>query len=287
MFATREERLREIETWVREQGSISVRELQARLEVSAATIRNDIRFLAQAGRIQRTHGRVEAMGEYGAAFSLPKFVERMRFRHAEKAAIARVAEAILHDNEAIFLDASSTCYHLARLLAGGKKRLTVVTNGLYAAQELNVNPLIRVVLVGGTMGVQNNTEGSLGADLLQKLHLHKALLSGYGVSLERGATDFSLYEIELKQLVIKASEELILLVDSSKFGVNSVGSFCSVADARIILTDDGLDPAVRERFSKLGPQVITATIRRGHGEVEEGSGRAPLDGEVLLAPGGG
>lgn len=257
-MTSKDGRLEEIVNIVNQNSSVSVEYLQKTLQVSGATIRGYLRELTRDGRIRRTHGRVESVGptEPVPAGSLPAFEARILLRKNEKTSIAAACYDLIDDNDCIALDASSTCYYLGQKLVEGKKKLTIVTNGIHLVQLLHANPMLQVILIGGTIGVQNNTEGTLGIDLLKKLNLRKCMFSGYGISVETGVTDFSLAEIELKKYLLSVAAKKIILVDSSKFGVVSVGSFSDLTDVDMIVTDQGLDPTAAAAYEQFGPVVI-------------------------------
>lgn len=254
----KDERLESILEIVNKNNSVSVEHLQKTLRVSGATIRGYLRELSREGKIRRTHGGVESVGvtETTSEGGLPAFESRFLTRKHEKASIAATCYNLIDDNDCIALDASSTCYYLGQKLVEGKKRLTVVTNGIHLAQLLHFNPMLQVILIGGTIGVQNNTEGTLGVDVLRKLNLRKCMFSGYGISAQNGVTDFSLAEIELKKYLLAVASTNIILVDSSKFGVVSVGSFSDLTNVDMVVTDQGLPSETAAEYQKIGPVLV-------------------------------
>ncbi|GMA65809.1 DeoR/GlpR family DNA-binding transcription regulator (plasmid) [Alicyclobacillus fastidiosus] len=253
----RDQRLQQIVTIVEDEDTVSVEYLQDKLGVSGSTVRGDLRLLAKEGRIRREHGRVTRVGDHAASPSgLPSFEKRLKIRQAEKEAIAKLAESFIAENDSIILDASSTCYHLAKRLYTSTKALTVVTNGIQSAQLLNQNPRLQVILIGGTLGVQNNTEGILGIELFKHLNIKKCFLSGYGISVEQGVTDFSLLEIEMKKKFVEVAQRAYILTDSTKFGVVSVGKFCDAEQAEAIITDNELSEETASEYLAHGVQII-------------------------------
>ena len=117
---------------VLEQGeAVRVAELSRVLRVSPASVRRDLRDLAEAGLLKRTHGG--AMGPRAAAFE-PSLIEKEDHYQPEKAAIARIAADMVKDGEVLMLDAGSTTLAIARLLKSGHS-LTVVTNSMSVASS--------------------------------------------------------------------------------------------------------------------------------------------------------
>ena len=246
----RERRLQDIIKIVQENDSISVENLQDKLGVSGSTVRSDLRILVKDGKVQREHGRVVRVSDLSLEDKneLPSFEHRLRINLEQKEQIAKIAESFINNNDSIILDASSTCFLLAKRLVHSGKTLTVVTNSVSTAKLLQKVQRLQVILIGGTMGVQNNTEGTLGLSVFDHLNIKKCFVSGYGVSIQQGITDFSLLEIELKKKFVEVAQESYALVDSSKFDVVSVGSFCSLNKLDAIITDNDLPMDTLQNF---------------------------------------
>ncbi|WEG13322.1 DeoR/GlpR family DNA-binding transcription regulator [Pullulanibacillus sp. KACC 23026] len=246
----REQRLQDIIKIVQEHDSISVESLQDILGVSGSTVRSDLRILVKEGKIQREHGRVTRVSDIDLndQDGLPSFEHRLQINLEQKERIAKIAESFINNNDSIILDASSTCFLLAKRLVNSGKNLTVVTNSVSSAQLLHKNQRLQVILIGGTLGVQNNTEGTLGISVFEHLNIKKCFVSGYGVSVQQGITDFSLLEIELKKKFVEVAQESYALVDSSKFDVVSVGTFCSLDKLDAIITDDELPNELTQKY---------------------------------------
>ncbi|HTO99184.1 MAG TPA: DeoR/GlpR family DNA-binding transcription regulator, partial [Myxococcales bacterium] len=117
-----EERKRAVLELVRQRRRATVTELCARFGVSPATMRSDLRDLEAAGQLVRTHGGA-TIGEK-ARFELGAR-EREAQRSPEKRAVAQRALEQVEDGDTILLDAGSTTFQLASLLAA-RNDITVV-----------------------------------------------------------------------------------------------------------------------------------------------------------------
>ena len=95
----RQQRLTEI---ILQQPGIRVPELARLLGVSEGTIRNDLRSLAQAGRLKRVRGGAIADGQ-GPAAQSPAFTARARVSEEAKRRIARWAAELVEDGFALFV----------------------------------------------------------------------------------------------------------------------------------------------------------------------------------------
>ena len=70
------------------------------------------------------------------------------------------------------IDASSTTYELAKLLADTTMELTIITNGLENAVLLKENPHLTVLVVGGFVSEDSNAiTGNIDSQILEMYHI--------------------------------------------------------------------------------------------------------------------
>ena len=120
-------------------------EVCARLGISEATARRDLRVLVREKKITRTYGG--ALGHFDATFT--SFADRRAVDHDVKASLARKARGCIPENTTCFFDAGTTIFALAEALyrepvAG----LRAITNSLPVAEMLG-RADIEVHLLGG------------------------------------------------------------------------------------------------------------------------------------------
>ncbi len=220
------------------------------LGVSEGTIRNDLNALEADGHLTRYHGGAilnEQTGLHNTSFSA-----RHEEHAIEKACIARHAAKYVNDGDSILLDASSTVYYLG-LAIQGCQRLRVVTNGMDVARLLAKNPTNSVMLVGGTLNQDGSSvSGLFSEQIIQELHIQKAFVSCSGFSLEHGMTEVHLNEAHLKRKAIESTEQVIALVDSSKFGKEDLTTFASINRVTFLFTDAGLSPEWKAKLTAAG-----------------------------------
>ncbi|RTQ92655.1 DeoR/GlpR family DNA-binding transcription regulator [Lysinibacillus telephonicus] len=237
MFA--EERRKQILEILFEKKRVTIQELANAIEVSDATLRNDLTTLEKMNLLKRTHGGAILEEEVEKEYH---FSIRQLKNKDEKYKIAKKALELVTDNQCIMLDASSTALELARLLANMKKRLTIVTNGINTAMELNNNPDLTVILIGGIIQKSSMAlEGNLGVGILEKINIDSFFVSANGFTTANGLQDFSVYEVELKKQMIKHASKVIALLDHSKMNKNSIATFASVQDIDVIITNKELE----------------------------------------------
>lgn len=233
---------------LRKQPGLRVTELATALDVSEGTVRNDLNALEEQGLLTRVHGG--AVLYPADQFLDIAFARRCQQNAAAKRAIAREAAALVNDGDSIMLDASSTACYLAKFLSE-RQRLRVLTNGFEVARDLAQNSTNTVILIGGLVNSEaSSVTGLFSKHIIENLHIQKAFLSCSGFSLELGMMELLPAEGQLKEKLIGISDQLIALVDSSKFGKEELISFAHPDRINRLFTDHYLCSVWRECLSQ-------------------------------------
>ncbi len=238
---------------IRQRGFASLPALAQELEVSESTVRRDLDFLEESGLAQRTHGGVFYTGP---SPKLAHFDQRQSFNWDKKRRIAVSASRLIDDNDTILLDGGSTTYELAQLLVG--RPLQVVTNSLPVANLFTSSDNADLVLIGGY--VHTKTGVSLGPyanQMLAGLNVRRAVLSVAGAN-ERGFYNSNLLLVETERAMMHAADEVIVVADSTKFSRTSLAHLCNLTDIDVLVTDDELTPAWRDRLAEADVKLIVA-----------------------------
>ncbi|MBC7264368.1 MAG: DeoR/GlpR transcriptional regulator [Chloroflexi bacterium] len=231
---------------LKDNGYIEVTDVAPSLNVSAATVRRDLECLAQEGLVTRTRGGA-VLSVRSTTLELPYDVKRQRHIEEKRRIAAAAAEMVL-DGETIILDAGSTTYELALLLLH-KRNLTVVTNDLQIAVKLASNPNINLVCTGGI--ARANVYTLLGPQVeafLRTLRVNKTFLGADAIHPDGTIANVNLEEVAVKQAMVRAGEQVILLTDSSKFGIVGFAKVCDLSEVDVLITDRGIPPAMLERL---------------------------------------
>lgn len=243
-------RREEILNIINHKKQVDVTELANLFDVSKPTIRADLNDLDEQGLILRTHGGAK-MKELDYHLKDSEYDERKLKNINEKKEIALKAVSKIEDGDCICLDASSTCYELAKLLFFSDKKLTVLTSGLRTANLLKESDNLTVVIIGGIVKAKSNAvEGNLASDLIQTFNIKTFFTSSYAISIEEGLSDFSLHEANLKNELIRSSLKTIALIDHTKFNKNSIIKFGNLSDINAIITDKQINADTFNQYSK-------------------------------------
>lgn len=252
------ERQQSIARIVEHQGRVLVADLSARFGVSAVTIRKDLRALEGEGMVVRAHGGAFALGQNRPERA---FEVREGLQRGEKERIATVAADLVVDGESIALDASTTALALARSLKarGRWVHLTVVTNGLRIASELAGYPGITVAMPGGFVRWEAlSVVGPLGAGMLGQVNIQKAFVGAAGYTVEKGLSDASDEEAQIKRLIVGAASEVVALIDHTKWGRAAIATFCPTENLTTVVTDEGAPVAMVGELRERGVDVLVA-----------------------------
>lgn len=248
------ERLHKIVDIVNERSSVRVSELSELCGVTEETIRRDLDKLEGDGKLLRSHGGAVSVRETQA--EVPYTVREVT-NMDEKTAIA--AEAVKHilPGERILLDASSTAWCMARLLPD--MPLTVLTNSLKVAMELSGKEKIQVISTGGRL-TQGSLSfvGPLAEQALERYHVQKLFFSCKGVHMQRGVSESNEAQAQIKTKMIAIAEQVFLLADYSKFGIQAFTHVADWADVQHVVTDAATTPDDLRQLREAGISVIIA-----------------------------
>jgi DeoR family glycerol-3-phosphate regulon repressor len=237
-----------------ETGVLSIASLAERLDVSAETVRRDVRALADSGELQRVHGGASLPAIRGES----PFRRRMRENAAAKQAIARAIAAKVRNGESLMLDTGTTTSYVARALAE-HTRLTVVTNSTDAARALSGGAGNRVFLAGGQ--VRPDSGAILGEEAIEFIERHAAkyAIISAGAVGEGEVMDFDTGEAVLARKMLSRADRAILVTDATKFGRRGLAAVCRYDALDEIVTDAPVSSAETKRLAKAGVELTVAS----------------------------
>lgn len=249
-----QERYDKIVQLVNERGSIRVTELSELCQVTEETIRRDLDRLEQAGRLRRSHGGAVSVKDQQP--EIPYF-EREITQADEKRRIAEQAVKMIQPKDRILLDASSTAWYMAASMPDIP--LTVLTNSIKVAMELSSKEKIEVISTGGILASRSlSYVGPLAERSLDAYHVDKAFFSCKGVHLERGISESNELQARIKHKMVGMADQVILLADSSKFGVQAFTHVADLSDVDSIITDGRISPELLSQLKE--KQIIITTV---------------------------
>lgn len=231
---------------------VEVLDLCHLLNVSAVTIRKDLKLLEEKGLLFRTHGGASLKNPY--ANDRP-VVEKEKFYVTEKSAIANAAAATIVDNDSILIASGTSVQALAKAI-DPEKRLMVVTASLNVAVQLTNNDNVDILQLGGYVRHSSSSViGDHAAQILENMSCSKLFMGVDGIDLEYGLTTSNLEEARLNKKMMASTNKVIVLADSSKFGKRSFAKICTISQVDEIITDKDISPQLVKKLEKKGVSV--------------------------------
>lgn len=249
----------------RRTGAVRVSDLVVRLGVSDMTIRRDLDVLAGRGLVEKVYGGATAV--LGKSTDEPGFEVKSLQQRAQKEAIAELAVTLVRPGAAIGISAGTTTWTLARALSS-VPGLTVVTNSIRVADVLHETsqPDRTVVLTGGVRTPSDALVGPVAVHSLRRLHLDLVFLGVHGVAEGAGFTTPNLTESETNRALAEAGRSLVVLADHTKWGIVGISTIADLAEANVVVTDDGLPELARKSLAEHVGELLIAQVEGADGD---------------------
>ncbi|MCG3207393.1 MAG: HTH-type transcriptional regulator UlaR [Anaerolineae bacterium] len=179
---------------------------------------------------------------------------------ARQQQIARTAAETVKPGDVLFIDNGQVTGYLAEELAR-KKNLanTIITNSMDVFDALRDIPGNTLILTGGIFRQSSKTLiGPTSEAALRELRADKLFLAVTGITLDFGLSHINIAEVAIKQAMIRAAHEVILLADHTVFGCESVMQIGPVTQVHKVITDNALPAELRLELGKLGIETVIA-----------------------------
>lgn len=253
------ERIRRIKEIIFDRKQIEVATLSSLLNVSDATIRNDLEELEQQGYITRFHGGATLNSASTQEDQINQTLSGNAVAYDKnKEEIGVIAARLVNEKEWIFLGPGTTSYYIAKALVQ-RNNINVMTNNLLAAAMLSSNPSIRILLIGGFL---NNEENYTAPDDINRefhdLYLSKAFFSVDGADLEAGYTLTDSSVMDLIRAVSARCDETVFSIDSTKFGRRSFMKVGDLDFAQSVITNDNTPLPYKKYYLEHGICIYTS-----------------------------
>nr|CAD6616993.1 DeoR family transcriptional regulator [Rhizobium sp. Khangiran2] len=251
------ERHRIILSAVQEKPVVTVQEMVELTESSEATIRRDIATLHVQKKLRRVRGGAESInppqfvGLAGRPFSVNETINI-----AQKRAIALKAVELCQDGDSIIINGGTTTFQMVHPLAA--KRVQVFTNSFPIAEHLLKNSKNTVMVSGGVIyREQNIILSPFDNDVTRNFYAKRMFMGAQGLG-HLGLMEADPLLIQAEQKLIDQADELVVLVDSSKFRKRSSLILCGLDRITTVITDNGIRDEDRQMLEAAGVGLIVA-----------------------------
>lgn len=253
MFAN--ERHEQISNLIKRDGSVTVTQLTELFGVSIETVRRDLCFLEECGRLCRVHGGAISNKKMHRHFTLK---ERLCENVKQKQDICRMAMQFICENDSIFIDSGSTALEFAAVLRDSFEALTVVTNSPDVCSILFDNAGFNIIIPGGSYYREEHSfAGAMAVESLKALHVSKAFVFPSAVS-DKGelSIDFEpMYGFWKAALSI--ADKTYVLADSSKLSQTGLYKVAEAQEYTALITDSGISEATATALREADIKLIT------------------------------
>ncbi len=250
------ERINKIKTILSKEKRITVTALCDMLPVSAVTIRSDLESLEADGFARRVHGGAVLNEHQRNQKVIDNIVAAINIPYdKEQEHIGNIAATLIEEGEWVFIGSGTTCYYIAKALLA-RRNINILTNNIYVVNILLANPFINVIVCGGTLAhAYNCTSGDLFDKSIHNMHFGKSFFTVSGADPLSGYTVSSEIEAEVLRTVNRQTDNLILVIDSSKFGKTSFMHAGNLDICSAIITDEDIADEYLKLYAKIGIPV--------------------------------
>ncbi|WP_300581225.1 DeoR/GlpR family DNA-binding transcription regulator [Marivita sp.] len=251
------ERHRVILSTVQDRAVVTVIDLCNLTGASEATIRRDIATLHMQKKVRRVRGGVESLnppqfvGLAGRTFAVN---EALRIK--EKRAIARAAVELCQDGEPIIINGGTTTFQMVHPLAN--RRCQVFTNSFPIAEHLLKHSKNTVMVSGGAIyREQNIILSPFENDVTRNFYARRMFMGAQGIG-PLGLMEADPLLIRAEEKLMGQADELVVLVDSTKFEQRSSLVLCGLDRITTLITDEGISDKAAAMLDAADVKLIVA-----------------------------
>ncbi len=221
---------------VNREGSVLVKELSEKFDVTEDSIRKDLSLLEKKGLLKKTYGgavknRVNTHDTYVA--------QRRGKNTEEKKAIAKKAYELIEEGDVIFLDISTTSIELIKLIVENNLKVTVVTNMIDVMLSFTAPAETNLLFLGGKLN--RGRDGFIGAATNKQIEEYRFDKSFIGVvGLDVPKNKVYTYVIDdgiTKKTIIDHSDKSYMMLETGKFAKDGNYKFATINDFNGIIME--------------------------------------------------
>ena len=203
----------------------TVKELSEKLFVSEPTVRRDIVLLKKKELVTCTNGNVSLV-IVSPDKRIPTFIRDYENTEAKKLMAIKASEFI-KDGDTVMLDASTSAYALIPHLVKFQN-LFVITSGAKTSIGLSAMGIKNLCTGGEAITESFSFVGPDAERTLKNYNADIAFFSCRGLSAQGVVSDNSIYENNIRKIMMEQSKRNVLLCDDSKVNRTYLNNLCSV-----------------------------------------------------------
>lgn len=250
----RETRYYRITEYMKEAKTATYREIAEAVDFSEGTIRKDIVELEKRGILNVVRG--------GATLaktdqSRDIISSRLNRNLEKKENLVKALGDYVENGFALALNGGATQIPVMNYLIKNYRKLTIITNNLYAAEIARHQKYYDVIIPGGIYdGEEHTITGHIAQRDLESYNADVAIIAINAISLEKGITDFRLEERGIVRSMMKNAKRKIIVVDDTKFDHIAYVQICDLSEIDTIITNNGIDSRVLRKYRNAGVDIV-------------------------------
>ncbi len=251
MSASAQQRRQRILDEVFASRNASVPDLARTVDASEATVRRDLKALADEGQVELVYGGATIRRDSDYSFR-----SKQQRNIAEKQIVGQLAAALVLDNTQVFLDSGTTCFEMVPFLKR-KRGLSIIANSARLALEFD-GPNNNVILIGGQYRPDRmDSVGPIAATTMEQLRGYQCFIGADGMSVDFGPSAADVESAHFNRLAVLNSRESVLVIDHTKFTAPSLFKIVDWDRISRIVTDRQPDNTWMSFFEARGISVVT------------------------------
>ena len=237
---------------VNEKGYVSVEELTELLDVSAQTIRRDIKKLSDQKLLIRHHG---GAARNSSVVNLDYAVRQVS-ETEEKEAIGQAIVQQIPDNSSVFLAIGTTTEIIAKHLLQ-RQGLQVITNSMRVANVLYQKKDFNVMVPGGKLrSVNGGILGSTALEFVNNFRVDYLITSCGSIDSDGTLLDYEFNEVIMVQSMMKTARNVFIAADSTKFNTTATVELGHIRNATALFTDANPPSDIRMQLEQHGVKLF-------------------------------
>lgn len=234
-----------INQYIQSRGEARLSELEENFpEVSSMTLRRDLETLERQGLLIRVRGGAKSLAHL-SMIKEAAYTQRQAENTIAKLSIADKAITLVEPGRSLYIDSGTTCMCFAQRLS--YQNLFVLTPAPNIALELAKHQNIKINLTGGQLNRETlSLSGFNASEYVKSLNIDLAFIAASAFSLNSGFSCGDYFEAELKRLIIKKAQRVILLMDTSKINSGLPHTFARLNNIHTWITDCPLPEDVQK-----------------------------------------
>ena len=235
-------------------GRAMVDELADAFDTTPQTIRKDLNALAEVNQIIRFHGGAAL----AAGTEYTGFQVRQEIAREEKAAIASAVASRIPNNTTVLITSGTTTAAVAMRLSH-HVGLKLVTDSVYLANKIRDFPGIEVMVPGGVVRRSDGAiVGENAVDFIRQFRVDIAVIGAAAIAYDGALLDYDLRQVYVARAIIEHSRNVVLAVDSTKFGRMAPICIGHLSQIDMLVTDRSCPAALRALCARQDSGLVVA-----------------------------